>query len=188
MGGSVSQVANIANHILDSFTTDKPLRSHKVNQRVPSVFVEKGSYTNGKITLNIINKFGANYLTFTGNIRKTELSSEENMIKTVSLTGAYKEQITIDTGYLFDIGFSITAANSSQLDALYLADGPWGIDYLEQGVQIDTFTVTAQDKETQENNYAIERNATVQGTVKETINLFRNTRNILVNPIFIIFL
>lgn len=173
-GGSVSQVANIANHILDSFIANKPLRSHKVNQRVPSVFVEKGSYANGKLTLNLINKFGANHITFNGNIRKTELSPEENKIQTVSLSGAYNEQITINTGYLFDIGFSITAANSPQLDALYLADGPWGIDYLEQGVQIDTFAVTAQDKEAIENTYTIERNAVVQGKVKETINLFRN--------------
>ncbi|WP_282084983.1 DUF6923 family protein [Aquimarina algiphila] len=173
-GGSVSQVANIANHILNSFTTDKPLRSHKVSHRVPTVFVEKGSYTNGKLTLNIINKHGSNHINFNGNVRKTEQSPEENITKTITLSGAYHEQVTIDTGYLFDIGFSITGENSPQLDALYLADGPWGIDYLQQGVTIDTFEVIEHDKETKENTYIVERNSIVKGNVKETLNLFRN--------------
>ncbi len=174
-GGSVSQVANIANHILSSFTINKPLRSHRMSKRVPSVFVQHGTYANGKITLNIINKTGAKQMTFTGNTRTTEQSKEQKTTKTITLTGAYKEKVVIDTGYLFDIGFSVAGEGSLQLDALYLADGPWGIDYLEQGVVIETFEIkehstTLESKEA----YLIERNATVKGEVKETMNLFRN--------------
>ncbi len=173
-GGSVPQVANIANHILDAFTADKPMRSHKVSHRVPTVFVEKGSYADGKLTLNIINTLGAHHMIFNGNIRKTEQSKEHNMVETVALSGAYHEQITIETGFLFDIGFSIKGENSTQLDALYLADGPWGIDYQEQGVVIENFEVTKHDATAQKNEYTIERNALVYGEVKETLNLFRN--------------
>ncbi|WP_108868894.1 DUF6923 family protein [Aquimarina aquimarini] len=173
-GGSVPQVANIANHILDSFLTNKPLRSHKTNKTVPTVFVEKGSYRNGKLILNIVNKFGASHINFSGNIRATELSEERNMTQTIALSGAYNEQISINTGNLFDIGFSIATEDSSQLDALYLADGPWGIDYLDQGAVIQNFEITQHNPEIKDNSYTIERNAVVEGEVKETINLFRN--------------
>ncbi|KZS42872.1 hypothetical protein AWE51_16010 [Aquimarina aggregata] len=173
-GGSVSQVANLANHIIDTFTADKPLRSHKVNHRVPTVFVQQGSYAHGKLTLNIVNKFGATQMNFNGNIRKTELSDEENMIKEIALSGSYNEQVTIDAGYLFDIGFSITADDAAQSDALYLADGPWGIDFQKEGVVIESFEVQEQDTEQEENMYSIERNTIVEGEVKETLNLFRN--------------
>jgi hypothetical protein len=30
---------------------------------------------------------------------------------------------------MFDIGLSIIGDKSKQLDGLYLADGPWGLDY-----------------------------------------------------------
>jgi len=173
-GGSVSQVANIANHIIDTFVATKPLRSHKVSERVPTVFVKNGHYINGKLSLTIVNKFKANTMTFNGNIRTTEQAKEYNLTKSIALSGAYNEEITIDTGYLFDIGFSITAENAAQLDALYLADGPWGIDYQEQGVVIESFEITAHDTTVQENTFIVERNATVKGEVKETMNLFRN--------------
>ncbi|WP_025741593.1 DUF6923 family protein [Aquimarina pacifica] len=173
-GGSVSQVSNIANHILDSFLANKPIRSHKVSNSIPTVFVQKGFYANGKLTLDIINKLGATHMIFNGNIRKTEQTSETNINKTIALSGAYSEQISIDTGHLFDIGFSIAGEHSTKLDALYLADGPWGIDYLQQGVVIDSFEVIEHHKKASDHEYTIERNAIVQGEVKETINLFRN--------------
>ncbi|WP_299260257.1 DUF4114 domain-containing protein [uncultured Aquimarina sp.] len=173
-GGSVSQVANIANHILDEFIADKPLRSHEVTERVPTVFVKQGHYINGKLTLQMINKQGTNQMTFTSNSRKTELSGEENNVQTVVLSGSYNEQVTIDTGYLFDIGFSIQGENTTKLDALYLADGPWGVDYQEQGAIIENFEVIEHTPVEKEDAFIIERNATVKGEVKETLNLFRN--------------
>ncbi len=172
--GSISQVATIANYNIESFLEKKPLRSHKVSQCVPTIFVKNGHYSNGKIALNIVNKLGENSMTFDGNIRTTEHSNEQHFTKNIILSGTYNEEVTIDTGYLFDIGFSITTENATQLDALYLADGPWGIDYKKQEVIIESFEITAHEKMQQENKYAIERNTIVKGEVKETINLFRN--------------
>ncbi len=173
-GGSVSQVVNIANHIIDSFTVKKPLRSHKVNHRIPSVFVKQGTYANGKLSLHIVNKLKDGQMIFKGNIRKTEQSKEQNLTKNIVLSGQYYEDVIIDTGYLFDIGFSVTTKNATQLDALYLADGPWGADYLEEGVRLESFTITEHTKETTEDVYPIERNVSAKGELIETFNLFRN--------------
>lgn len=173
-GGSVPQVANLANHIIDSFISEKPLRSHKVTQRIPSVFVEEGSYENGKLTLKIINKSGSNWINFDGNIRKTEVSEEENISNTISLSGDYHEEVIIDTGYLFDIGFSLVGEYSPRLDALYLADGPWGIDYQQQGATISNFKILEHTQDVTEEHYTMERNIVVDGEITETLNIFRN--------------
>ncbi|WP_051336280.1 DUF6923 family protein [Aquimarina latercula] len=173
-GGSVAQVANIANHILDTFIADKPMRSHEVSNRIPTIFVEKGRYDNGELVLDIVNKSGASSMNFDGNIRRTELSSEVALRQTVSLSGAYREQIKVDTGFLFDIGFSINGQESTQIDALYLADGPWGVDYREEAVVLESFEILEQTEATSDENYTIERGVAVRGEVKETMNIFRN--------------
>jgi|GEM_PF-368331 len=173
-GGSVAQVANLANHIVDTFLSEKPLRSHKVAQRIPTIFVKKGSYNAGQLTLNIVNKLGASSVNFKGNIRKTEVSPEESITQTVNLSGTYSEQITIATGYVFDIGFSIDGEFSPQQDALYLADGPWGIDYDREGVALRNFEILQADPTVGEEGHTVERNIRVAGEVKTTLNVFRN--------------
>ncbi len=174
-GGSIRQVANIANHILDQFATQKSLGKTFIPINIPEVFVKKGYYKNGQLVLNIINKAKASQFTFRGNKRATELAGEEFIIENISLSGAYEEIVTIDTGYLFDIGFAITADSPDQTDALYLADGPWGIDFLEQGASINNFDIIkSENTQNDEDQYNVERSVTVHGELKETMNLFRN--------------
>ena len=174
-GGSIPQVATIANTIIDTLMDEKSLGKTFIPNNIPSVFVQKGFYKNGKLVLSIVNKPKTDQFYFRGNKRATELSKEETITKTISLSGAYQETITVETGYLFDIGFAIMSDDPNKADALYLADGPWGIDYLEQGATISSFEIIKNEHiETQENYYPIERDAEVSGNLKETMNLFRN--------------
>ena len=68
-------------------------------------------------------------------------------------------KLVIPTGQLFDVGFSLSTNLSQQQDALYLADGPWGIDYLEENVNVSSFIVENNDEDYDENIYQIEREA-----------------------------
>ncbi|TPN86891.1 DUF6923 family protein [Aquimarina algicola] len=174
-GGSVAQIAKITNTILDKLALNKPLGKTFIPNNIPSVFVQKGFYRDGKLTLDIINKTQENQFYFRGNKRATELSIEQLMTETIPLSGAYSETVTIETGYLFDIGFSIKTDDPNKADNLYLADGPWGIDYLEQGANINRFNIS-ENKRTDQNEgeYFVERDANVNGNIKETLNLFRN--------------
>ncbi len=173
-GESMTQVATIANHIIDGFLDNKPMRSHQIQHRTPDVFVQKGTYEDGKLHLAIVNKSNANSMTFSGSIRTTETAAKETMTQTIALSGSRTEEISIDTGHLFDIGFSVAGATNTLIDALYLADGPWGIDYLEQGATVDSYTITAHNRSATDDTYAVERGVRAQGTVKETFNIFRN--------------
>ncbi|MFC7445112.1 DUF4114 domain-containing protein [Mesoflavibacter profundi] len=173
-GHSFSQVFFIANYVLDQLNLDKPVVSQMVNDVLPPVFVSSGYYSNGQIHLNLINKTAASSLNFNASIAPTEVNEREDVSQTVALNGDWHQSITLQTGSLFDIGFSLSTSQSAQIDALYLADGPWGIDYLEDYASIDSFTITNHLDETQLDEHFVERQPTITGNVTGNVNLFRH--------------
>ncbi len=173
-GSSFSQVFAIANFIIDKHTLESGLKSTKIAGVVPNVFVKSGAYANGSLKLNIVNKTKESQVNFEGNISRTEVANTDNVTTTLALSGDYEEEITIETGVLFDIGFSIQTNNNDQKDALYLADGPWGLDYLEEYASIDDFYIDANETDKKEGIHQIDRNVSVSGTVKGNVNLFRH--------------
>jgi len=174
-GSSTAQVCNIANAVISQFKKIETLSNTSVANRVPTVFVKKGYYKNGQLNLTIINKSRAFNLIFQANKKETELAVSESVSQFINLTASYEQNIQLNLGGIFDIGISIAGDTSKQLDALYLADGPWGLDYLKTESSIASFTIEKKSNEIiQEDQYAVERNATVTGNVYGTMNLFRN--------------
>ena len=173
-GSSFSQVFAIANHVIDTYTAEKTLKSEMVEDKIPSVFVKSGYYLNGQIHLNIVNKTGIGSMTFNGSIATTEVSNRIETQQNIVLSGDYNETVSITTGTLFDIGFSLATTSSAQIDALYLADGPWGIDYLEDYATINIFHVDDESIDYQDDIHEVERQPTVSGNVKGNVNLFRH--------------
>ncbi len=175
-GGSYSQVFHIANHIIDTFKTSKKLNSKKPDNVVPPLFVKSGYYNNGQIFLKVINKSGSHSMIFRGNLKETEVAGTTAYQETLALTGDLEQTIAIRTGSIFDIGFSISPDQNTQIDALYLADGPWGLDYLQDKVAVNNFKIENIMTATAGDAYAVERNPSLQGSIKETLNLFRHLR------------
>ena len=175
-GSSMDQVSFIANYILNKMEEALPLKSDYKNDvdRIPTVFVQNGSYKNGKLYLTIKNKGDNTLLNIEGNKRETEQSDANLTSKNISLTGQLVEEIVVETGSLFDIGFSVKGNQSNLVDALYLADGPWGVDYLAEEVQNLEFKIEAQELDLTSDKYQIERKSTVNGKIKGTVNVFRN--------------
>ena len=177
-GSTKDQVNFIAEKIITNIETATIVNLSSDNKtdenRVPSVFVKKGSYKNGKLYLNIKNKSNDSSFYFEGNKRSTEKSNSEYLSHNINLTGNSEELIILETGNLFDIGFSIKGLNSLQTDAIYLADGPWGIDYLANEANTIEFDVQQRSIELNSTKYEIERKSSVTGNVKGVVNLFRN--------------
>lgn len=173
-GASMGQVSSITNYILNQFQSQTVLTEVVVSNRIPTVFVKKGFYSNGNLYLKLINKSSASTILFTGNKKATELGTLESVTQNVNLTNAYEQDILINTGGIFDIGFSISGNNSPQIDALYMADGPWGLDYLATETTITTFAIQNSTNTVNPDEYSIERNTAVTGAVKGTANIFRN--------------
>ena len=71
-----------------------------------------------------------------------------------------------------------TLANSATggLDALYLADGPWGVDYERNGADVTAFGTTPSSTQVDERGYALERSARMEGQVRTYASLFKSLR------------
>ncbi|WP_299682433.1 DUF4114 domain-containing protein [uncultured Tenacibaculum sp.] len=173
-GSTYSQVFSNVNYILDTFADQKKLVSDGSNTEIPSVFVSSGRYSNGQLFLEVINKNETKEVLFNGNIQDTEVSNVRNYSETLSLTGNWNETLIVDTGVLFDIGFSLSTSTSSAIDGLYLADGPWGVDYLEDYASVQSFSVTNEDVYDEEMEHEVNRNVSIQGQVKGNVNIFRH--------------
>ena len=173
-GGSYTQLFSLCNSVIENLNAVKKLTSSKVNNAVPTVFVRSGYYANGAVHLDIINKTNAKSIIFEGNITSTEVSNRFNINETIELTGNLHQTLTIETGSLFDIGLSLSTSESNQKDALYLADGPWGLDYLADYATVDSFNINNNAVYYAEDLYEVERQPSVSGLVKGNINLFRH--------------
>ncbi|MBL4604453.1 MAG: DUF4114 domain-containing protein, partial [Flavobacteriaceae bacterium] len=171
---SYSQAFSIVNFIIDTFTSEMPLVSVILDDVIPSVFVKSGSYSNGQVLLDIVNKNAADAIIFNGNISPTETSDAYNMFTNLNLTGEWYESLTIETGVLFDIGFSLESIATNEMDILYLADGPWGLDYLDDYATVTTFNVSNEAMIDEVGVHEINRQVEVKGEVMGNINVFRH--------------
>lgn len=175
-GATMGQVCSIANAVINKLNEQSVMTFDVVANRIPTVFVKKGKYKNGQVILTLINKSAATSLQFEANQKATELSNTEPFSINTAISSDFESELTLNTGGLFDVGFSILGDNSPQQDALYLADGPWGIDYVATETTIASYEITNPTPTSASNatEYSIERNAAVVGEVKGTANLFRN--------------
>jgi hypothetical protein len=173
-GNSMGQVTTLVNHILNTLSHEKELKSFKGTDILPTVFIKNGYYQQGKLHLNVVNKVGASWLNIDGNYKVSEQEGERNLNKMITLSGAWEEEVIVDTGYLFDIGISILAENSYQHDAMYLADGPWGADMNPNVDAIAEFEIKEHAEGISREGHSIERSVSAKGEVRETINIFRN--------------
>ena len=173
-GTSFPQILAITNYIIEKQTIEKGLFSKNEANVLPNVFVNSGVYSNGILTLNIINKNNEKEIIFDGNIAETEVSDHNKVTNLYSLSGDYNEVLPIETGILFDIGFSIQVKDSNQKDVLYIAEGPWGLDYLNTYATVNNFDVDTADRQYLDDVYEVDRNAIASGEVKGNVNLFRH--------------
>jgi hypothetical protein len=172
-GNSMGQVSTVVNQILSNLKEETSLQSHKAEDVLPTVFIQNGYYQNGRLHLNIINKSKARWLLLDANYKTTEQEMLQNLNTVIDLNGEWEQQIIVDSGYIFDVGLSIIAENSYQYDAIYLADGPWGVDFNTQMDSLDTFEITPHET-IDIKGHIVERGVVAKGQVKETINIFRN--------------
>ena len=173
-GASFTQILAITNYIIEKHTIEKGLFSRNVENVLPNVFVKSGAYSNGVLRLNIINKTNEKEIDFVGNIAETEISNHNNVKDSYSLSGNYNEVLSIETGILFDIGFSLQVKNSTPKDVLYIAEGPWGLDYLNTYATVSNFDIDTAEMGYLEDVYDVDRNVIASGDVKGNINLFRH--------------
>lgn len=108
-----------------------------------------------------------------GNLKKTEISEVEAFEQAFALSGDRYQTLVLESGYLFDIGLSVYSQADNQYDALYLADGSWGIDYTEESGRVDGYEISEQNYHPEDGTLVVGRAPYVSGEIKNTMNLFR---------------
>jgi Secretion system C-terminal sorting domain len=162
--------------ILNKFKEQYATVINKIEPSIPKVFVKKGRYDNGILNLNIQNTNGATQITLLGNFTSSETHKQGSINKTIALSGAVEENIAVQVGSIFDIGFNLKNNKTTEYDALYFADGTWGLDYDKNLTKVDYFDVDGAFSLTQNDAFTLERNPSVRGITKDYVSLFRTLR------------
>jgi len=140
---------------------------------IPTVYVKSGTYKNGNLILEVVNKAQANSLILKGTLAKVENGIRSNLNIELPINQSLISEVIVPIGYVFDVGFTIINDAQGGKDVLYYADGPWGLDYEQSGANVSDFSITAQLTNLPQNAYNLERNAYVEGSVKDYISLFK---------------
>jgi hypothetical protein len=166
----------LTTEIINKFKVQFKTVTSATQPAVPKVFVKKGSYDNGVLTLTVQNPIGATHIVLEGTYAKSETQKRELFNKTMTLTGATEEKLEIFVGSIFDLGFTVRNNKSSELDALYFADGAWGLDYVRNVSKIDFYEVASPIPTNENNIFTVERSPILRGYVKDYVSIFRSLR------------
>ncbi|MFY7965794.1 MAG: DUF4114 domain-containing protein [Chitinophagaceae bacterium] len=177
-GNSIAQICNTANAIIAKLQQEKNVETTSNLTKTPSVFIKKGVYKNGKFYLTVANKSKVNKINISSNYRRTETETFNNYNTVINLTGKSEEEVEVNMGNIFDAGITIFYNGCTQNDALYLADGAWGVDYdntLSKNIEFKSSTPSINNLDNTTLN--IERDVEVKGSTKGTLNVFRNAKS-----------
>jgi hypothetical protein len=144
--------------------------------KLPTVYVKNGFYDNGFLTLNIYNPIQSKSLTISGNHTPTETGQRLPFNHKIVLNGEEEETVKVFVGSVFDMGFALTADKSDAADALYFADGVWGLDYDKNVSKVDKFDVNNTIPTYETGLYTLERDPILRGQVKDYVSMFRTLR------------
>ena len=169
---SIEKTKSLLITILDKIKTHLPI-GEIVTGSIPASFVSNGYYQNGKLHLNIVNKGQVEELDFYGKYRETETSEILDFETTMYTNLSDEESMVIETGYLYDMGLSMVI-DENHSDELFVADGTWGYDDLNENSDVIDFQITSQNSVFNSEVYGVERGFEISANVKDYQNIFRS--------------
>ena len=142
---------------------------------IPSVYVKSGHYSQGQLHLKLQNRARAAQADVWGTAASTEDGERASFLTSVPLA-AGEQILSLPVDQVFDVGFTLANSATGGLDALYLADGPWGVDYERDGAQVTNFATETGLTNPADGVYPLERSAQMTGQVRSYASLFRSLR------------
>ncbi|MEM6648058.1 MAG: SdrD B-like domain-containing protein, partial [Bacteroidota bacterium] len=157
---------------------------------VPSLYIHSGQYTDGQLTLRMVNTTGQpQTVLLSGSTTMTETEAqlasrtalERAVVIPAPAAGEHTVDVVVETGAIFDAAFTIEY-EGDVMDRVYWSDGPWGTNGGNANVAI--FETYASDATAGESagggalmeRYDVERDAYMGGTVTDYAVLFRYLR------------
>ena len=139
---------------------------------VPAVFVKGGEYVPGRLVLDVANTTGEpQTVRLSGTTTDVEQGERAEFERTLTVPAAGL-QATVETGAIFDAGFSVVAGDEVN-DFVYLADGVWTFTSGDAADDLD-YAVAASGLEAGHNRRPVERDARLAGATATWAGLFRS--------------
>lgn len=168
---TVDDLYLLGEEVLNLLNIKKEITEYTISTP-PTVFVRKGQYINGALDLQVINTNATETVNLDAGYRTTETSEFQNMSNTLNLGEQYITNLTVDTGYLFDVGFRIGDGIATP-DDLFMSDGPWGVDDSQSGTIVGLYNVTENNYNFTANEFPIERNVALRATTNTYVAAYR---------------
>lgn len=167
----IDDLVRITTDVLELLNAKKSIVNYSLSTP-PPVFVRKGAYRKGKLSLEIINNNLSETLNVNAGVKRTETSELETISNSFDISKNLLNAVEINTGKLFDIGFRLDNGTDATPDDLFLSDGPWGLDVDENTSTVSSFIVS-ENEESNHDGFAVERTATVEAMTSSYFSLYR---------------
>ena len=171
-----------ANHITNLETIIKSMISEIRNRSTigsievgspPPVLIHEVWYEKQQLKMRFSAPKSIDYLQLSGILKRTEQSAEEEFEYQQTISS---DTIVVDMGGAYAMGVTLTDPESGKADAIYYADGSWGIDFIPGNVFVKRFDIrslpASQTKQTV--NRPIERGVSLQATVRTDLAIYRS--------------
>lgn len=168
---SIDDLISLSEGILDLVDLRAPILGYD-NSEPPHVFVKRAAYNQGKLLLEVMNNNFSKELLIEGGVRRTETSITESLTEKVYLE-PYINNLELEIGNIFDLGFRITADVGTTPDDLFISDGPWGYDDSAQGTEVLSYEVIPTGVEKTDYNYVVERGIEMSASVHDYVSAYR---------------
>ncbi len=169
---NVTHLASLITDVAENIQDQLSITSFNVGNP-PPVLINTVWYEQQKLWMKISNPGSLSFLQVSGEVKRTEDSATEIFSYEQTINS---DTLVVDMGGSFAIGVTLTDPTSEQSDAVYFADGSWGLDFQPGDAFIHQFEI-AESKLTPgntDNERAIERDILIRGTVKNSLAIYRS--------------
>ena len=176
--GSLNDLISLVNETLFLLQQKAPILQYNMGDS-PRLYVRKAHYSQGQIEFEFNNQNLVQEVEVIGLRTLSETEETDSFSQTIELAGESREEYTLETGNLYDFSASFHYETGAPVDAVYLADGAWGLDYENQHTTVDRYQVSPGNHPADPEKYYVERDVEVEGVTDKEVVLFR-----ALNPTF----
>ena len=169
---SLNRLQTLVNEILFLMEVQVGIETYNISAP-PQLYVKEQEYGNGFVKLHVVNKTGVREINFVGTNSRSETEDLKNFEWTVDLSGEVEEIIEIPTEGIYNIGGDLTFDNGQNFDAIYAADGVWGLSFQSSGAEKKSFDIMPVEPQDDFNGRLIERNVRLNANVTDYITIYR---------------
>ncbi len=175
---TIQSTVEMVEDILDRMENEGAVKFKNIEPRnMPQVRVISGAYRNGSLFLQVANNNGASEVMVKGTLTRTELSERESFSKTVAIRSDLAvQEVEVPVGSIYDAGINVGNNLNSFRDALYFADGSWGLDYTADGAIVTGYTLSTNENLVGGDDLYLERNVSFTGEIKDYVSIFRGLK------------